>query len=238
MALASNWATQVIASLNQQGAKVPLTAANVKWLTAWQATEGGGTANTANNNPLNTTLGSPQSGVTVPGYTGSINSVGVASYSTPAYGAAATAQTLTQSNFSAILTALQTGNPTTYAFSNANSQGASGNPLVKQLQNWGSKTFASQVSGNEVPNVSSSGGSITSNLSGAGATQVPGAALGGLASLLGLPSGSQLVSYTLRALEVIGGAILAFAGLLLLAKQIGLSAPTPPLASAVAGAVE
>jgi len=90
---ATAWAQALLRALG-----APLTSANVSSLTAWFRMEGGGGAN----NPLNTTLGGA-------GATGSINSVGVKSFSSPAYGIAATVRTLEQSNFSGILAALRSG---------------------------------------------------------------------------------------------------------------------------------
>jgi hypothetical protein len=90
---AESWASSILAALG-----APQTAANVSSLTGWFAREGGGGAN----NPLNTTLPTA-------GSTGSINSAGVQSYGTPAEGITATVDTLEGSGYSAIVSALKSG---------------------------------------------------------------------------------------------------------------------------------
>jgi hypothetical protein len=91
---AQAWAVAIL-----QGLGAPTTAANVNSLADWFALEGGG----GQNNPLNTTMSGP-------GSTGSINSVGVQGFSTPADGVAATVATLNQPIFSSIVSALKSGN--------------------------------------------------------------------------------------------------------------------------------
>lgn len=141
-----NWQATVLKLI-----KAPVTAANVAWLTAWHSTEG----SNASNNPLNTTQPAP--GAT------SINSVGVKSYGSASVGAAATAQTLLNGRYPKIVAALQSGDPVAYTFSDANAQGSSDSPLVKELQKWGSHGFASDVAANEIPNVSASTGNSLGN---------------------------------------------------------------------------
>lgn len=89
---ATQWAQQILVGLG-----APATEANLNSLLAWFAHEGGGGAN----NPLNTTLNAA-------GATGSINSAGVKSFSTPSAGIAATVQTL-EGGYSAIVAALKAG---------------------------------------------------------------------------------------------------------------------------------
>jgi len=90
---ATGFATAILQALG-----APVNPANVGSLNDWFALEGGGGAN----NPLNTTLATS-------GSTGSINSVGVQSYGTPAEGVAATVDTLDSGSYSAIVAALKSG---------------------------------------------------------------------------------------------------------------------------------
>lgn len=149
MATFTGWQAAILKAI-----KAPVTATNVKWLTAWQASEGG----TAANNPLNTTQ--PAGGAT------NYNSIGVKNYPTAASGAAATAATLLNGRYPSIVAALRSGNPVDYTFSNANNQGETGNPLVKELQTWGSHGFATSVGANEIGGVSASqGAGLSTDLS-------------------------------------------------------------------------
>ena len=93
----------------------PATAANISFLDAWQAAEGG----SATYNPLNTTQ--PSAGAT------NYNSVGVKNYASAQQGAAATAQTLANGYYPAILAGLQSGNPL--------SQNSAS--LASELSTWG-----------------------------------------------------------------------------------------------------
>jgi hypothetical protein len=89
---AATWADRILAAIG-----APASSANVSSLEDWFDHEGGGGAN----NPLNTTLKTT-------GSAGSINSVGVQSYISPAAGIAATAQTLS-GGYPAIVAALRGG---------------------------------------------------------------------------------------------------------------------------------
>jgi hypothetical protein len=89
----SQWATDL---LNQLG--LPVTAENIKALSAWAQAEG----TKATYNPLATTQ-------SMPGAT-SFNSVGVRNYASYADGIRATAQTLTNGHYPNILAALRAGN--------------------------------------------------------------------------------------------------------------------------------
>lgn len=91
---ATLWAVAILDALG-----APATGANVASLRGWFLREGGGGAN----NPMNTTLAN------VPGAAGSINSVGVQNYSTPADGVNATAVTL-NGGYPAIVADLKAGN--------------------------------------------------------------------------------------------------------------------------------
>lgn len=94
MALPRNWEAQIL-----RGIRAPVTPQNVRFLDAWQRAEGGGTANNANFNPLNTTQGAAGAG--------SINSVGVKSYRSPGQGIAATVQTLLNGHYGDIVSGLR-----------------------------------------------------------------------------------------------------------------------------------
>jgi hypothetical protein len=96
MALPQNWAQSIL-----RGIGAPVTPQNLRFLAAWQRAEGGGTANNANFNPLNTTQGA--------GGAGSINSVGVKSYRSAGQGIKATVQTLLNGHYGDIVSGLRSG---------------------------------------------------------------------------------------------------------------------------------
>lgn len=98
----------------------PNTAGNLAFLDSWHAYEGG----TATNNPMNTTQ--PEPGASL------YNSVGVRNYTNPKQGTTATATTLENGNYPALLAALRSGDPYTFF----NPQGVAAN-----LKTWGSSTF-------------------------------------------------------------------------------------------------
>jgi hypothetical protein len=91
------FARQVLAGLG-----LPTTKSNVNWLVAWESREGGHWENTAQFNPLNTTL-------QMPGDSGTMNSVGVRVYSSWQQGIDATVRTLAESRYTDIRGALATG---------------------------------------------------------------------------------------------------------------------------------
>lgn len=93
-----SWAHDLLATLN-----IPATEQNVRALTAWQQAEGGGSdgPSHSNFNWLNTTQNAPGAS--------SINKVGVKSYASYHDGLMATAQTLTNGHYDAILGALHAG---------------------------------------------------------------------------------------------------------------------------------
>jgi len=92
--LPSNWQSAIL-----RGVGAPVTPSNIHLLNTWQRAEGGGTANDANFNPLNTTQ-------TMNGAR-SINSVGVKSYRSAAEGIQATVQTLLNGHYGPILAGLR-----------------------------------------------------------------------------------------------------------------------------------
>lgn len=96
MALPQNWAQAIL-----RGIGAPVTPQNLRFLAAWQRAEGGGTANNANWNPLNTTQ--PAGGA------GSINSVGVRSYRSADQGIRATVATLLNGHYGDIVSGLRSG---------------------------------------------------------------------------------------------------------------------------------
>lgn len=92
------WANQFLSKLG-----VPVTPSNLQAVTTWMAWEGGHWKNSANYNPLNTTLNTSQA-------TGSMNSVGVKRYASWDAGLDATIQTINNGRYGNILAALQAGN--------------------------------------------------------------------------------------------------------------------------------
>lgn len=96
MALPAQWERLIL-----RGIGAPATPQNLRFLDAWQKAEGGGTANNANFNPLNTTQGASGAG--------SINSVGVKSYRDPGQGIRATVQTLLNGHYGDIVSGLRSG---------------------------------------------------------------------------------------------------------------------------------
>lgn len=99
MALPAQWERLIL-----RGIGAPATPQNVRFLDAWQRAEGGGTANNANFNPLNTTQGAAGAG--------SINSVGVKSYRNAGQGIRATVQTLLNGHYGDIVGGLRSGRDT------------------------------------------------------------------------------------------------------------------------------
>ena len=98
------------------------------------------------------------------------------------------------------------------------------------------------ISDNALKGVLTSGGLGVQ--SGSVAASVGGAASGAVGAVTGAVTSTgdflakiSSTAFLIRALEVVGGAILAMAGLYLLAKQIGLAAPAPGPVGAVAAAV-
>jgi len=96
----------------------PDTPANRKFLSSWQAKEGGWTHNSASFNPLNTTHG--------PGK--SINSVGVKAFPNYQTGVQMTAQTVLNGRYPNIVAGLRSGNPYNHDVSGDLSTWVSGSP--------------------------------------------------------------------------------------------------------------
>jgi hypothetical protein len=214
----------------------PLTATNRALLNAWMKTE-----NTkARNNPLATTQSAP--GATV--LAG--NTSGVKNYPTFAAGVAATAKTLQYSNYRGILASLRAGNVAPNAIVNR---------YALEFSTWGTNPQ------NLASNISHGGGSflggVWSGVSGIpgfinkvdplnpyGALGAIGFGTGGLSSIQDFYNlAGNLLSrdFWLRMLEIGAGGVLALAGLWMLAKQIGLPAPSAGevgLAVATRGAVK
>jgi hypothetical protein len=128
-----------------QAGGYPQTQSNVNFLEAWASQEGGMWQNSAAYNPLNTTLQTS-------GSTGSVNSVGVQSYSSWNSGLAATLQTLNGSSYNSITSALAQGNAT--------EQEESGN-LSGALSTWSGGGYGSlsQISNPTIQGGSSGGSS-------------------------------------------------------------------------------
>lgn len=94
MATWQGWESDVLTAIG-----APITAANVAFLDAWAQAEGG----TAAYNPLNTTQTASGSS--------DYNSAGVQDFTSPTQGANATATTLENGYYPALLAGLQSGNP-------------------------------------------------------------------------------------------------------------------------------
>jgi len=126
--LPSNWQAAIL-----RGIGAPVTPSNIHLLNAWQQAEGGGTANDANFNPLNTTQGA--SGAR------SINSVGVKSYRSAAQGIEATVQTLLNGHYGPILSGLRSSaSPTRIAQAVAASPWGTGSGVLNVLGSGGGRT--------------------------------------------------------------------------------------------------
>jgi cell wall-associated NlpC family hydrolase len=113
MALPRNWERLIL-----RGIGAPATPQNVRFLDAWQKAEGGGTANNANFNPLNTTQGASGAG--------SINSVGVKSYRNAGQGIRATVQTLLNGHYGDIVSGLRGGRASAQSLASSKSLGTWG----------------------------------------------------------------------------------------------------------------
>lgn len=125
MALPRGWKTAVL-----RGIGAPVNQNNLALLRAWQQAEGGGTANNANFNPLNTTQ--PARGA------GSINSVGVRSYRSAQQGIQATVQTLLNGHYTNVIHALRSGAaPSVTAQAIADSPWGTGGGVLRVLGSGG-----------------------------------------------------------------------------------------------------
>jgi hypothetical protein len=162
------------AVLAQLGA--PTSQANVNFLVAWMAREGGNWGNTASYNPLNTTQQMPGSTVMSGG-----NSANVQAYTSWAQGIQATVQTLQNGNYGKIVQALQSGNPDT-----ANANGTLGSELstwsgagytqvdlADANYNPGSSPYTNQGQVTSSGSGLSSSGQATNNLFPDASTQTP-----------------------------------------------------------------
>ena len=124
------WEKQVLAAIG-----APQTAQNVSFLASWHAYEG----SNASNNPLNVTAYAPipvTVGTVINGG-GPAAHAGVQSYSSSAQGVGATAAFLQMPNYTSILAALKSGNPSAYIVKDPT--------VVGQIQKWGSGTFANHI---------------------------------------------------------------------------------------------
>ena len=119
----------------------PITRENLQFLQSWQRQEGGGTANSANFNPLNTTSGRGSS----------INSVGVKSFGSAQQGIAATRATLLNGRYGDIVAALRHGDPLHENVSAGLETWVSGNPT-------GNASYAARVLGGRPTGVTAGGG--------------------------------------------------------------------------------
>lgn len=113
----AGWETDVLAQIG-----APDTQTNVQFLGTWHNFELSACAN----NPLNTTLAVASST--------KCNSAGVRSYTSAAMGAQATAATLTNGRYPALVAALQTGDPYSYTDPDG---------VAANIRTWGTPNFAS-----------------------------------------------------------------------------------------------
>src|SRR5262245_24101760 len=121
MPLSSGWERAVL-----KGIGAPVTKSNISFLRAWQQAEGGGTANDANWNPLNTTQDAP--GATA------MNDVGVKSYRSAKQGIQATVKTLLNGYYGPIVTGLRRSvAPRDIAQAVANSPWGTGEGVLRVL---------------------------------------------------------------------------------------------------------
>lgn len=118
MATFSGWQAALLRSIG-----APATAANLKFLNAWQRAEGG----RASFNPLNTTQGSHGAS--------NYNSVGVKNYRSPQEGVHATAQTLLNGHYGNIVGLLRSGkaSPSQMATAVAKSPWGTGSGVLRTL---------------------------------------------------------------------------------------------------------
>lgn len=205
--------------------KAPVTQKNIAWLVAWAGTEN----TTAGNNPLATTQ--PAAGATV------FNSVGVKNYPSAASGVVATAQTLQNGYYPAIVAALQSGDPVIYTESGPG--GSNATSIIAQLKKWGSHGFAADVQANDLPQsyVTATGGGSSGtgpNPYGTSPTSTATAAGGAVLSYT-----TQWVDDLAAWLTKEGKLVLAYivlvgvAGAIFYKGLTGLGIPTPKLPKTV-----
>jgi hypothetical protein len=187
--------TWIASVLQQIGA--PLTTANVQALKLWAGSEN----TAAQYNPLATTLGSPASGVSIPG-SSQFNSVGVQNYASESTGSAAMASTLNEPRYASIKNAFLNGNdlPGIIAAVNASP--------------WGSHIG----SGTQPLGTESTTAGATATLTSASGTAGCNASkgIGGLG--ITLLSGCQLKALKGGALALAGGLLLVTGTVLIIAK--------------------
>lgn len=116
MAAWPGWEQDVLRAIG-----APLTAANVRFLSGWHAYE----LSNCTNNPLNTTLSY--------GASTRCNAAGVQSYPSKMAGTEATARTLLNGNYSALVAALRSGDP--YRADHPEQ-------VAADLRTWGTPNFA------------------------------------------------------------------------------------------------
>lgn len=137
MALAGNWDVQVLQAIG-----APVTPANRKFLRSWQRWEGGGSANEAHFNPLNTTTGSAYP---------AINSVGVRAFPNAKVGTQATAKTLLNGRYPNIVQGLRGGNPYAVDVTSDLSTWVSGRPDSQSGAKYAARVLGTRVAAPPVP---------------------------------------------------------------------------------------
>lgn len=202
--------------LGQIGA--PVTKENIAFLDTWHAFE----QSSARNNPLNTTQ--PASGAT------NFNSVGVKNYPSGTVGTIATAQTLQNGNYPAILSALRSGNPLSYTINNSGA-------VTGNLRTWGSVSFADALSktshtsglpGVNVLGIQVGGGTTVSQGGATVSSGGPTAQVGPKVNWEDFLGKLSDPNTWIRIIEIAGGGLLVLLGLYLIAKDLGLPTPSPP----------
>ncbi len=222
----AGWEQKVLTLIGAQS-----SAANIAFLDTWHQYE----LNSGTFNFLSTKQPEPGGSPITSGVSAG---TGVYTYPSLDVGVAATAQTLQNGNYPDLLAALKSGNPTATP------------GVLANLKTWGSGTFASFLSGGGTPQGNDPNAlydPVTGQKVGQPTpSRLPG---GSIATGSGIPNPIQTVdqvagvlsgffgkvtdvNFWLRVLQIIAGAILGFGGLFLLARQIGLAAPTVPGPSA------
>jgi hypothetical protein len=200
----------------------PVTAENLAFLDSWAHNEG----TAALNNPLATTLTSPGS-YPLPG-----NSAGVQQYSTPGAGELATSTTLKGlSVYAPIVRGLRSGHP-------YQAQVADPTGFAHALQAWSGSGYTqvpseSGFTGTGQTGIGAFGGAIRTGETSTASAVKSGAQA--IASAASFPERAFDFLTSWRFAEVVGGALLLLAGVLLLGRQFGLQPPLPPGLRSLAG---
>lgn len=247
------WSTELLALLH-----APPTPANYRFLNQWAIREHGSpNIDDGSNNPFFTIAGAggtvgPLKAGTFPEW----NSIGVARYPNIGVGTYANAYHIA-TEYPAIASAIRSGNPAAYANTPAfrneltawSGSGYSGfsnitAPATPVGQSFDVHTMMTDV-GNAIVGkpVSKDGGIVGVWKQGAG--DVASAAGGAAQHIPGVKQAEAVTGflgkltdphYILRGFQVVGGAVIVFTGVVLLARQVALAADLPDPASAAGAA--